>query len=221
MHKGNYNIFLKLLLIIFYLSILSFSTEVYAASPIVFDTSTTIRTVGRTSPTTWQHTVSNGGNNNILVVTIKNRNVCTEAALTKVTYNSLSLSRLVSMVQPATRDYHEIWYLTNPPAGTYALSVYYNNSGCEYLDAVATSWTGVDQVNPFGAPVTSAKTTLAGTQYITVPNTLLTDIVLNSLTIDNGGTITYTGCYPGTHSNFYPCSNSFTNSDLCTFFLNP
>lgn len=77
--------------------------------------------------------------------------------------------------------------------------VSYSNSGCEYVSAIATSWAGVNQSSPFGTAAMSANTSLAGTQSLTVSNTNSTDIILSSLTDDNGALMTF--ALPTTYIN--------------------
>ena len=99
---------------------------------------------------TWSQTV-NSGSNGLLVVEVALNNSGT--TVSSVTYGGTSLTYLASVTQVQMDT--EIWYLVAPTVGT-ANVVVTTTGGSPEITAGATSFIGVNQATPFGAPVTAA-----------------------------------------------------------------
>ncbi|GAC1574870.1 MAG: hypothetical protein NVS3B9_6980 [Candidatus Doudnabacteria bacterium] len=142
--------------------------------------------------TNWSHTVTSAGADRILIVSLGSRNSCTNSPLTSVTYNGVALTNLAAILQnPALSYYSEVWYLVNPASGTHTISVTSANGGCEYLEAVASSWTGVNQTVPFGTLATSTNSTPLTTVTLNLINTQTTDVGFLALSTNNSATATF------------------------------
>ncbi|GAC1413363.1 MAG: hypothetical protein NVSMB66_5120 [Candidatus Doudnabacteria bacterium] len=156
----------------------------------ILDTSSSITSTGNTT-TVWPHTVTATGVNRLLMVSLSNRNGCTANPLSNVSYNGVNLTKLSAVLQPGGSYYNEVWYLVNPSTGTNNVSVTSLNGGCEYLNAIATSWTGVSQTNPLGTVTALTGSNSAGTQSVTLAGTQTSDTIFSSLTLTNGATSTF------------------------------
>lgn len=121
-------------------------------------------TIGNVSTFSWSHTVT--GSNPILVVGIFGNTGSSGYTVSGVTYNGVSLT--VQQTLLASSAYLTwIGYLIGPSTGTNTIQVTLSTaagSGGPNVFAGATSFTGVDQVNP----IDSAGTTQAGTSASTV-----------------------------------------------------
>ncbi len=92
----------------------------------------------------WSHTVGTGAYK-ILLVT------CAMHAgdnVTAVTFNGISLTKLIEISGNFRRA--QIWYLINPPEGTYTVQLTITG-GSYNINGGSTSFFGVDQTNPFRA----------------------------------------------------------------------
>lgn len=69
------------------------------------------------------------------------------------TFNGVELTQLATQADPNVRNSAYLFYLLNPPTGTYEL----NATSWGYAgQAVASSWSGVHQTTPFGTPATNS-----------------------------------------------------------------
>jgi hypothetical protein len=112
----------------------------------------------------WNHTVD-PGDNRMLLVSVTKRSHGTYL-LDSVSYAGLPLIKL-SEVQAGPSDYPhaELWYLLSPPVGTATITVTLL-SGTDVWQACGMDFTGINQIAPFGMPVTAAGT--SGTPHVTV-----------------------------------------------------
>lgn len=166
--------------------------EVFAAPNPVFDATSSSASVG-SGTLTWSHTVTALGTDKVLVVMASNRNVCTSGLLTSVTYAGVGMTRLGSAFSVGSNTYNEMWYLVNPATGANNVVINSANGGCAVLSGIATSWTDVDQVDPFGAVATTLSSNVAGSYTTSVSGTVTSDVVIGSIITNNGSTVTFSG----------------------------
>ena len=105
---------------------------------------TTTATGLKKSSLTWTHTVADGTNRILVVITAHRDNT---KYVTTVTYGGLPLSVRMSAGGGSATSSAGLWYLVNPPVGT--ASVVVTMSASVDVAASATTFTGVDQVTPF------------------------------------------------------------------------
>jgi hypothetical protein len=129
---------------------------------IGFGTVSTANTgTGLVSTLTWAHTVD-AGPQRILVVTVSVRGAVT---ISGITYGGIPLTFLQRQLINVSAATAEIWYLLNPPVGTANLII--TESGTARFAAAAANYTNVNQVTPFGTPVTATGTTTSATVNVT------------------------------------------------------
>jgi hypothetical protein len=117
------------------------------------------------------------GANKLLIVSIAGQQ---PSATSTVTFNGLPLLQLVNLSNPSQTRVN-VWYLANPPIGTYNIVV--NNSQNDNAVIGATVFTRVNAGNPFGSV-----TTATGNSTTATVNTILTTNQLRfSLTAFNNG----------------------------------
>ena len=94
------------------------------------------------------------GNDRILVVTIS-----TNVAAASAFFGSFPLTKLGAKSGSGGFGRAEIWYLVNPPVTTDTLAVYFDANGTHAVGA--STYTGVDQRNPWGPVATATGTSTA------------------------------------------------------------
>jgi hypothetical protein len=105
--------------------------------PIVFDAVTGV------PASTFAHTIGAGENRLLMVATISD--VVSGTDITSVTYNGVALTQLVSGAFSFNNEVNRLWYLVNPPVGTFNVIL----TGATTLFAgAALSYRGVKQVAP-------------------------------------------------------------------------
>src|SRR5438128_2740249 len=138
---------MKNLSLVFFLLFLAASTSVFAQ--ISVDNTSSLASTGQQSNISWSHTVGSG-NNRLLVVTLSAYNPSAQG-VNSIKFNGVNLTQLTSKSTPST--YTEMWYLLNPPTGTYTINVSYQKSQAV---AGAVSFYGVDQSIPFGTTASAS-----------------------------------------------------------------
>ena len=145
----------------------------------------------------WQHTI-NDNPNRILIVGVTTVSIGS-AQPSSVTFNGIPLKNASSsncylgLACNAT-----MWYLVNPPIGTYTISASFSGFG---LEAGAASYYNVDTTNPFSKITTGAGTT-SSTNYntnMTVAGTTSSDVLVDVIAAawsGCGGTSTVTAVSP-------------------------
>jgi len=100
--------------------------------------------------TTFTKSHSCSGSNRLLVVCVVITS-SSEHTCTGVKYNGIPLSIAVQRqnTYPYTRS--SIWYLVNPPSGTYNIEVTFDSDPLESASFAAISFAGADQTDPIGA----------------------------------------------------------------------
>ncbi|OYV01809.1 MAG: hypothetical protein CFE45_03185 [Burkholderiales bacterium PBB5] len=93
----------------------------------------------------FNHSTERQGNR-LLLVGVSTTNV--GSAATSVSYAGQALTRLASQTSPTGDNRSEMWYLVNPPVGSYAVTVQLNNTND--IVAGAMGFAGVNQTTPFG-----------------------------------------------------------------------
>lgn len=91
---------------------------------------------------TQSHTIASGSDR-VLVVSAMTQG----GSVTGVTFNSVAMTLLDSQNTTAGAQFASIYYLINPPVGTYNVVV--SASGASYTFAANCDYTGVDQTTPF------------------------------------------------------------------------
>ena len=169
---------------------------------IAFDAAT--NTVSDTSATvTFNHTTS--GTDRLLVVPCASLNNGSLDAVTGVTYNGVSLTRLGSPLQVGAFNWIiYLYYLANPASGTNSVVVTRNTTTGEGYGA-AISYTGVDQASPIGA-----STNASG-----VPGPITTTL---SSTVDNAWFFVTNANADGSPSASTNSTARVNNNSLCTGF---
>lgn len=99
-------------------------------------------------PCQWTHTVSAAATDRILVVSFGYGNAPT--AVSGVTYNGIPLTEIRTETFAGGRV-TSMWYLVNPPAGTYTVSVNLTAPSTGTFSGVSASYGGVDQATPVEA----------------------------------------------------------------------
>lgn len=128
---------------------------------IAFDRFTTFDESG-CDPCQWIHTVTAAATDKILVVSFGYGD--DPNAIVGVTYNGIPLTE-IRTEKIAGGKIASMWYLLNPPAGTYTVSVDLTVASAGTFTGASASYAGVDQTNPVeaghvGAQGTSATATL-------------------------------------------------------------
>jgi hypothetical protein len=131
----------------------------------------------------WDHTVSDGSDKILVVTTGLHSN--SGAVVTGVTFNGSSLTRK-AVLNFYYAEEVQLWYLLEPPVGTYRVEVSY--SRWHYgLEARASTYTGVNPYRPFSNVATGGGRN-AGPAAITVPSGP-GELVIDGLAYQNGGVI--------------------------------
>lgn len=95
---------------------------------------------------TWSHTVGNG-DNRILIVAVALHS--SGKLVTGITYNDVSLTKLFEYVVGASYRACQLFYLVNPPVGTYDIKVTIDAGSIYKPHYASISFFGVDQDAPF------------------------------------------------------------------------
>ena len=124
------------------------NTATITSTPVPLIFVDTVTSLDETSDDTvsWNHTVSEGGTDRLLLIGIAYHN--TDASISAVSYNSQSLTQLGTQVDDKN-NHAEFWYLVNPPVGEYTIQLTLQTTGEINILAGGVSFTGVDQTEPF------------------------------------------------------------------------
>jgi hypothetical protein len=99
----------------------------------------------------WDHTVIPGADKILIVTTALDSNA--GATITDVSYNGSSLTRK-TLNNVGFKEEVQLWYMLEPPVGSYQLAVSYSNKHSG-LEARASTYTGVNQFRPFSNVTTA------------------------------------------------------------------
>ncbi len=140
---------------------------------IVFDSATGNKVASGTT-NSWNHTVG-AGNNRLLKVT-----VAAGATVSGVTFNGVALTVLKSIVYNTPNNF-SVWYLLNPPTGTYTITV--TIAATSFIVGASVSYANVAQSSTFGVAASSGssagQTSSSNTVATTNANQLVFDAVNN------------------------------------------
>lgn len=114
---------------------------------IAFDKFTTFDQ-SNCDPCQWAHTVAAAATDRILVVSFGYGDAPT--AIAGVTYNGMALTQIRTETFAGGRV-TSMWYLLNPPAGTYTVSVDLTAASNGTFSGASASYAGVDQASPVEA----------------------------------------------------------------------
>lgn len=184
-------IFVAMFLILTFLVLVPFR-NVYASTPIVFDSSIPAACLV-CSRLKWSHTIGSGSNRILLVGVSIAITFPPVSAVSAMTYGIESLSRLGDRENPASDLRVELWALPNPPTGTATVTV--------TLGAVMPVLAG-GSVSYFNAVGTEAFTSADGI----MPSPSMPKVAVNSnpgdLVVDTiGGTTVFTPVIAGSGQN--------------------
>lgn len=128
---------------------------------------------------TWAHTTA--GTNRLLVVTCA-ADGGTVHTTNLITYNGVALTKADAITGgESTRS--EIWYLVNPPVGTY--NIVWSHSASEGLVGYGISFNGVDQTTPVGTALTGNNGNVAATSSTLSPTAADGDMVIDVISTDD------------------------------------
>jgi outer membrane lipoprotein-sorting protein len=132
---------------------------------------------------TFSHTVASGADRILVVsVAISDNNT----SINSVTYGGQALTFLESEVQSGGGGVKtELWYLVAPTQGT--ANVVVQTASAETIVAGATTFYGVDQVQPFGSPATAAGT---GNSISGTISSAAGELVIGTVAVHDRPTIT-------------------------------
>ena len=131
---------------------------------------------GSTDALSFSHTVPNA-DNRLLVVRTAHRDG--SKTVTRVTYGGVALTKLTEQNSTGNSNKATLWYRLNPPPGT--ASVVVTLSGGVNVTAAATTFTGVNQSDPFGDFIsTSGKDVKAGPAQVSL-KTAAGDVMVDVL----------------------------------------
>lgn len=127
---------------------------------------TTSSAVTGTASVTFACTVSNGHNFLEVEVGVGAGSLWT---VSSVTFNGVALTKKWGPSWDNNWNQTQMWYLANPPVGTFNVVVSLSGGSVSQLVATATPWNDVDTSNPLGTAVTasSASTSTPSTGSIT------------------------------------------------------
>lgn len=118
-------------------------------------------------PCQWTHTVAAAATDRILVVSFGYGDDPT--AISGVTYNGIPLTEIRTEAFAGGRV-TSMWYLVNPPAGTYTVSVDLTAPSSGTFSGASASYAGVDQATPVEAGVGAQGNSATSTVDITTTN---------------------------------------------------
>lgn len=131
-----------------------FRTASGAGTAITMDsTSTTIDPSSAQGAITWSHTTGNQPNRLLIVGVVTHH---WDEVATSVTYDGLPLTHATHIICGASNCGDDLWYLVNPPSGTFNVVATMNfapGTGANIF--AATTYYNVNQATPFGAPATA------------------------------------------------------------------
>lgn len=127
---------------------------------------TGVTTYSATSPITWSHTCT--GTDLILLVAVNQ--VTATDDITSVTYNSVAMTKINGLINPADNRYVAFYYLINPTTGTNTVSVSFTNAN--FHIGASASYTGTKQTGQPDASTTDTATASASrtTSVTTIAN---------------------------------------------------
>ena len=134
------------------------------------------------SPQTFNHTVSSGSDR-VLAFGFTMRGGG-GGVITGVTFNGIAMSG-VTTEAVAGSTHSVIYYLVNPPVGTFTVSISHNFVGGGTVTVSALDMTGVDQANPVDA-FAKAGATSAGPMTVNITTTVPDCLIFDACTMRTG-----------------------------------
>lgn len=146
---------------------------------IVLDSTSSVGNQKNGSGWSWNHTIGSG-NGRLLVVCTGFYDGGGGYSTTSVTFNGVSLTKATG--SSSGGHYADIWYLINPPVGTYAIVVNLN-IGSGLSSAGAVSFRGV---KAYGQPDNTASAGGSGTPSCNITPKKSACVLVDSF-VENGG----------------------------------
>jgi hypothetical protein len=149
-------------------------------SQVVVGSTTSGSATSFTTTLSFSHQVV-AGNNRLLVVGVThNRN----GIVNGINYNGIGMILAGSVINNGgnNRGYLDVYYMVNPPIGTYTVQITFQDSDDRGVTYGATNFTGVDQATPIGAFIPGQGTSAVG-------NSTLNTITLSNIPAVSGSII--------------------------------
>jgi uncharacterized repeat protein (TIGR01451 family) len=147
-----------------------------------------------TSTGTYTHTIGTGTNRLLVVEYLMNISNAPGSNITNITFNGVSLTKWGAANNSTNTRRAELWYLVNPPSGTFNGTLVQDNTGAgTNVGAVVgiISFTGVDQTVPLGTYTSAGGA--AGTYSQLDVSSVVNGMVLDGLATGGGQTVTVPG----------------------------
>ncbi len=167
-----------------------FRTAKPGASAVTVDNTGEIASFGSSTVTLSGFTTGSESNRLMLVQVETNQ----QRTFTAVTYNGLALTQIAAKNSPQVVDpvgaHVELWYLLNPPSGSYDIVATMSSAGTGSIGAA--TFYNVDQTTPLGTFATASGTT-TGYQAtnLLVPTTSTSQLVVDAIGVTNNNSSLY------------------------------
>lgn len=151
-------------------------TQHGSMSTIEVDSVSSAQTNSKLNSISWSHTI-NPGPDRLLVVSFGSF----QEEHASVHFGGQSLTKLAETQYSSTYDRNSIWYMIDPPVGTYNVTVTLVSGQTDTITGGAVSFTGVNQSNPFGTvATTSGVSQYPSIQVSSTDGELVFDSLVNS-----------------------------------------
>ncbi len=159
-------------------------TRASVGIPVAYDRGST-STVAPGSSVRWNHTTSNQTDRLLLVsVSVIDSTI---DRVSSVTYSGQNLTQVPGGTRACSAGCRsEVWYLINPPVGTFSVSVYMSGTSSPGIVVNGATFYNVDQVNPFGNVMTNSGYGTSSSVNVTAGTG---GVVFDVANASNGGTI--------------------------------
>jgi hypothetical protein len=168
-----------------------YTASAATADTIVFDACSSNSSGSASSTLSWSHTIGSGDNRTLIVSAVCEDSTPADQIMSSVRFNGINMTAVPGSIRSRSNSSSsilrtELYYMLNPPAGTYTVLITYNGS-VSYRVGGAISLRNVKQQIP-EAVIANSATSASISTNIDVPNTgaWIVDVVGHS----NSGTFT-------------------------------
>ena len=164
--------------------------------------------VGSGTTNSWNHTIGSGSNRILMVA------VSSGSSVTGVTYNGIALTELKSIVYNTPYTF-SVWYLLNPPSGTYACTITIGASAF----IVGASWSASNsaQSNTFDVAASNGSSAGQTSSTNTVTTNSTNQLVFDAINNDYPSTNTPTA---GQTDRYQPATSGVAVGDIVATGIN-
>ena len=152
----------------------NYTASTATADTIQFDAASSTSSGSASTTLSWSHTIGSGNNRILIVSTVCEDSTPADQIMSSVKFNSVNITPVPGSIRSRSNSSNsilrtELYYMLNPPTGTYTVAITYNGS-VSYRAGGAISLRNVKQQAP-EAVVTNAKSaaTTISTD-VTIPN---------------------------------------------------